>query len=107
MRAERDLDGQATGRHGLRGDGDCGCVGGGDGSDDGQAETVAAVTAGRARAEPLEGLEQAVDLGGGDGRPRVRHGQDSATAVGPGSDAEIPGRDVVPDSVVDQVVTNC
>ena len=57
-------------------------MGGGDGADDGQAEAVAAVAAGGARAEPLEGLEQAVDLGGRDDLPGVGHRQDGAAVAG-------------------------
>jgi hypothetical protein len=44
-------------------------VGGGDGLDYGQAETVAAVATCAAGAEPLEGLEQAADFGGRDDLP--------------------------------------
>jgi len=64
---------------------------------------VAAVAAGAARAESLEGLQQAVDLGRRDGLPGVGHRQDGATAAGPGGDLDVPAGDVVPDGVVDQV----
>ena len=57
---------------------------------------------GGARGEPLEGLEQAVDLGWRDDRPRVGHRQDGVTAAGSGGDLDIPPFDVVPDGVVDQ-----
>jgi hypothetical protein len=70
-RREGDVDGQAAAGPGLCGDG--GVVGGGDGLDDGQAQAVAAVAAGEARAEPLEGLEQAIDVGGRDDRPGAGH----------------------------------
>ena len=56
-----------------------------------------------ARAEPLEGLEQAVDLGRRDDLPRVRHRQDDVTAAGPGGDLDVPAGDVVPYGVVDQI----
>jgi hypothetical protein len=78
-------------------------VSGGDSSDDGQAEAVAAVTAGWARAEPLEGLEQTADLGRRDGLPGVGHRQDGVTVAGPGGDLYVPARDVVLDGVVDQI----
>src|ERR1035437_6383978 len=100
-RGEGDVDGQAAAGPGFRGDG--GAVGGGDSPDDGQAEAVAAAAAGGARAEPLEGLEQAVDVGGRDDLPGVAHRQDGVTAAGPGGDLDIPAGDVVPDGVVDQV----
>ena len=61
------------------------------------------VAAGGARAEPLEGLEQAVDLGGRDDLPGVGHRQDGAAVAGPGGDLDVPAGDVVPDGVVDQV----
>lgn len=70
-RGEGDVDGQAAARPGPRGDG--GGVGGGDGPDNRQAKAVAAVAAGGARARPLEGLEQAVDIGCRDARPGVGH----------------------------------
>src|SRR5271155_3617348 len=50
----------AAGGGGFRGEGGAG--GGGGGPQDGQAEARAAVAAGGAGPEPLEGLEQAVDL---------------------------------------------
>jgi hypothetical protein len=78
-------------------------MGDGDGPDDGQAEAVAAVAADGPRAEPLEGLEQALDLGRGDDPPGAGHRQDGAGAAGPGGDLDVPAGDVVPDGVVDQV----
>jgi hypothetical protein len=61
----------------LRGNG--GGVGGGDGPDDGQAKAVAvAIAAGGTGTEPLEGLEQAVDVGGLDDLPGAGHRQDGA-----------------------------
>jgi membrane protein len=98
---EGDVDGEAALGPGQGSDD--GAVGGGDRADDGQAEAVAAVAPGGTRAEPLEGLEQAVDLGGGDDRPGVGHRQDGAAVAGPGGDSQVPVGDVVPDGVVDQV----
>jgi hypothetical protein len=78
-------------------------VGDGDGPDDGQAKAVAAVAPGLARTESLEGLEQAVDLGGRDDRPGVADRQDGPAAAGPGTDQDISAWDVVPHGVIDQV----
>jgi hypothetical protein len=47
-----------------------------------QAQAVAAVAARAARAESLEGLEQAVDVSGRDDRPGGSHRQDGAPAAG-------------------------
>src|SRR5689334_9063046 len=98
---EGDVDGQAAAGPGLRGDG--GGVRGGDGADNGEAKAVTTVAVGGAGAEPLEGLEQAVDRGGRDDRPGVGYRQDGAGVAGPGGDLDISARDVVPDGVVDQV----
>src|SRR5215469_10028103 len=98
---EGDVDGQAAAGLGLRGDG--GGVRCGDGADNGEAQAVTAVAAGGARAEPLEGLEQAVDLGGRDDLPGAGHRQDGVTVGGPGGDLDVSAGDVVPDGVVDQV----
>jgi len=64
----------------LRGDG--GVVGGGDGSDDGEAEAVAVRVVGAAGVEVLEGLEETVDFSGRDDRPGVGHGEQRATDRG-------------------------
>jgi hypothetical protein len=98
---EGDINGKAAVGQGPCPDG--GAVGGGDGADDGQAQAVAAVAAGGARAEPLEGLEQAVELGCGDDLPGVGHRQDGVTAAGRRGDLDVPAGDVVLDGVVDQV----
>jgi hypothetical protein len=74
-------------------------VGGGDGADDGQAKAVASIAAGGARAEPLEGLEQPVDLGGRDDRPGAGHRQDGAVS------ARFPGSQAGGDSQVTFPVT--
>src|SRR5262249_23308028 len=97
----RGCAGMAAGGAGLRGEG--GGVRGSDGGDNGEAKTVTAVAAGGARAEPLERLEQAVNLRGRDDLPGAGHRQDGAGVAGPGGDLDIPARDVVPDGVVDQV----
>jgi hypothetical protein len=57
-------------------------VGGGDGANDGQTEAVAAVAAGRPGTEPLEGLEQPVDIGGRDDLPGAGHRQDTVVLSG-------------------------
>jgi hypothetical protein len=87
----------------LRGDG--GGVRGSDGADNGEAKAVTAVGAGGARAEPLEGLEQAVDLGGGDDLPGAGHRQDGAGVAGSGGDLDVPAGGVVPGGVGDSPVT--
>src|SRR5215472_1819895 len=73
---ECDLDGQSAAGPWLRGDD--GGVGSGDRADDGQAKTVTAVGSGRARAEALKWLEQAVYLGGRNDLPRAAHRQERA-----------------------------
>lgn len=98
---EGDVHGEAAGWQGSRGDD--GGVGRGDGPDDGQAEAVAALAAGGARAETLEGEEQAVDFGGRNDLPGVGHREDSVTAAGFGGHLDVPAADVVPDGVADQV----
>src|SRR5215831_16857051 len=98
---EGDIDGQAAAGPGLRRDG--GGVRGSDGADDGEAKTVTAIGAGGARTEPLERLEQAVNVRGRDDLPGAGHRQDGAGVAGPCGDLDIPARDVVPDGVVDQV----
>jgi hypothetical protein len=64
---------------------------------------MAVTVASGSRAEPLEGLKQAVDLGRRDDLPRVGHGKDGTGFAGPGADLDLPAGDVVPDGVVDQV----
>ncbi|HEX6450049.1 MAG TPA: hypothetical protein VF060_11365 [Trebonia sp.] len=78
-------------------------MGGGDSADDGQAEAVAPVAAGRARTESLEGLEEAVDFGRRDDRPRVGYRQDGLTIPGAGGDLDITAGGIMPGGVVDQV----
>ena len=76
---------------------------GGDGRGDGQAEAVAVTPACAARPEPLEGLEQPVDLGRRDDLPGVGHQHHGAGVARPGGDEDIPACDVMPDGVVDQI----
>jgi hypothetical protein len=92
-RGERDLDGQAAGAPGARGD--RGIVGGGDGADDGQAQAVAAVIVHATSVELLEGLEQSGRRPRAVGRPGVGHGMDGAAAHGRGADLYFPAGDVV------------
>src|SRR5215469_14367125 len=101
LAGEGDVDGQAAAGPGLRGDGSG--VRGSDGADNGEAKAMTAVAARGARAEPLERLEQAVDLRGRDDLPGAGHRQNGAGVAGPGGDLDISARDVVPDGVVDQV----
>lgn len=56
---------------------------GGDGRGDGQPEAVPIAPACAARPEPLEGLEQAVDLGGRDDLTGVGHRHDGAGVAMP------------------------
>ena len=98
---ESDVDGEAAPGQGAGPDG--GAVGGGDGADDGQAEAVAAVAAGGARAEPLEGLEQAVDLGGGMTCPELVTERTARPPLVAVATSDVAAGDVVPDGVVDQV----
>src|ERR1017187_7066630 len=91
-------------RRAAAGAGGVGAAGGGGvGLEGGQAEAVAAAAAGGARAEPLEGLEQAVDVGGRDDLPGAAHRQDGAGVAGPGGDLDVPAGGILPDRVVDQV----
>src|ERR1700685_4276431 len=53
----------------------------GGGLSDGRPGAVAAVAGGGTRAEPLKGLEQAIDVGGRDKRPGAGHGQDGPSAA--------------------------
>jgi hypothetical protein len=57
---------------------------------------VAAVAAGGALAEPLEGPE-AANLGGRDDLPGFGHRQDSTSVAGPSGDLDVSARDVVLD----------
>lgn len=98
---EGDVNGQATAGRSLGSDG--GAVGGGDGADDGQADAMAVAVVCAPCVEPLEGLEQPVDLAGRDYRPSAGNRQDSAAVAGSGGDLDGPARDVVADGVVDQV----
>jgi hypothetical protein len=61
------------------------------------------VAAGSAAAQPLEGLEQPVGLGGRDDRPGVSDRHDGASVLCSGGDLDVPARDIVPHGVLDQV----
>jgi hypothetical protein len=98
---EGDLDRQAAAGAGSRADG--GRVTSGDRRRDGQPEAVPAIAPGGARPEPLEGLEQPVDLVIRDDLTGVAHRQHSARVAGLGGDLDVAAGDVVPDGVVDQV----
>ena len=72
---------------------------GGDRGDYGQPEPYSVVTASALSAEPLEGLQQAADLIGGNPRAGVDYSQ-ARLARG---DVHTAGRDVVSDRVLQQV----
>src|SRR5215472_7738438 len=98
-RGYRDRDEQAAVITGAGGSG--AAVDRCDGRDDGQAEPEA--IAGGAPVEPLEWLEDAADVGRADDRAGIGDGQLAAARDGAGADPDVPGGDVVPDRVVDQV----
>src|ERR1022692_693801 len=75
----------------------------GDGGDDRQAETGSAVLASPVRAEPLEGLEQPLDLAGGHRGPGVGHPQDGVPVPDSGRDLDPAARNVVAQGVVGEV----
>ena len=87
----------------MRVGGDGGVVGGGDGSDDGEAEAVAVFVVGAAGVEALERLEEPVDLAGRDDRAGVGHREHGFAVGGVGGDLHVPAGDVVADGVVDEV----
>jgi len=78
-------------------------VGGGDRADDGQAETGAAGGAGAVGLEAAEGLEQGVDLGGGDRGAGVGDPDHGLGAGAAGVDLDPAAGLVVADGVLDQV----
>src|SRR5579872_1711993 len=82
---------------------EAGVVRGGDRADDGQAEAVAAWMGRAVGGEPLEGLEELLDLVGRHGRTGVGDCQQGVAV--PGFRAYLDGAagQVVPDRVVDQV----
>jgi hypothetical protein len=55
------------------------------------------------RGEPLEGLEEALDVSRRDDRAGIGDGQDDTAGLGAGRDVDAPGGLVVADGVVDQV----
>ncbi|HEX3981949.1 MAG TPA: hypothetical protein VHW93_12015, partial [Acidimicrobiales bacterium] len=96
---DRDRDQQATVLSGAgigRAAVDCG-----DGCDDGQTEPKSIV--GRAVAEALEWLEDAVDIRWADQWTGVGHSQLGGVRRGPGADPNVAASDVVADRIVDQV----
>src|SRR5581483_9675471 len=100
-RRERDGDGKTA--FGQRPGGDRRVVGGGDGADDREAEAVTLLVVGAARVEPLERLEEPVDLAGLDDRAGVRHCEHGIAVVAAGGDTHAAAVDVVSKSVVDEI----
>ncbi len=98
---EDDAHGQAAVGPGVGGDG--GVVCGRDGPDDGQPEPVPVRVVGPAPIEPLEGLEEAVDVRGRDEWSGVGHRQDGHAGRHPGPDLDPATRHVVADRVGEQV----
>jgi hypothetical protein len=82
---------------------DDGVVCGGDGSDDGQSESVPVRVVCPAPVEPLEGLEEAVDIRQRDKRPGVGHRQDGLAVGHPGPDLDTAVGHVMADGVGEQV----
>src|SRR5262249_5732164 len=74
-----------------------------DGVDDGQAEAVAVRVACSAGGEPLEGLEEPLDLTVGYRGPGVSHEQGGAAGFEGGHDLDLAAGGVVPDGVIGQV----
>src|ERR1019366_5787474 len=89
---EAHLDVQAA--FGWRVRGDDRVVGGGDGGDDGQAKSVPAAVAGAGGVQPLERLEEPVDLGGRDLWAAAGDRQDGATIPGPGGELDRAAWDI-------------
>jgi hypothetical protein len=91
-------------RHGVGRDG--GVVCGRDGSDDGQSEPVSVLVVCPAPIEPLEGLEEAVDVRWRDGWSGVGHRQDGHAVLNPGQDLDTAVGNVVANGVGEQVATS-
>jgi len=87
--------------HGVGRDG--GVVCGRDGSDDGQSEPVSVLVVCPAPIEPLEGLEEAVDVRWRDGWSGVGHRQDGHAVLNPGQDLDTAVGNVVANGVGEQV----
>jgi len=98
---EGDLDGEAAA--GPRAGGEGGVVRRCDGVDDGQAQAVAVRVACSAGGEPLEGLEEPLDLTVGYRGPGVSHEQGGAAGFEGGHDLDPAAGEVVPDGVIGQV----
>jgi hypothetical protein len=78
-------------------------VRGRDGPDDGQSEPVPVLVVGPARIEPLEGLEEAVDVRGRHERSGVRHRQNGPAVLHLGHDLDPAVGHVVANGVREQV----
>ena len=104
-RRESDVDGEAAAGQGAGRDG--GAVGGGDGADDGQAQAVAAVAAGGARADRWKGWNRRSTSAGGMTGPELVTDRTALTALVAGGDLDVPARDVVPDGVVIRLTASC
>ena len=74
-----------------------------DGFDDGQSEPVPVLVVCPAPIEPLEGLEEAVDVRRRDQRSGIGHRQDGLAVRHSGSDLDPAVGLVVPDGVGEQV----
>jgi hypothetical protein len=93
---------QSAPRLGVGGEGCLVCVG--DGLDDGEPEAGPVGVAASVGGEPLEGLEEPVDVGGRDRRAGVGDGQDGATVPGAG---QVPGTTGVADTSADEPGRRC
>jgi hypothetical protein len=98
---EDDADEEADVGPGVGGDG--GVVRGRDGSDDGQPGPGPVPVDGPAPIEPLEGLEEAVDVRQRDEWSGVGHRQDGLAVLDPGPDLDTAVGNVVADGVGEQV----
>src|SRR5690349_14059768 len=95
---EGDLDGEAAA--GPRAGREGGVVRRCDGPGDGQAQAVPVRLACSAGGEPVEGLEEPLDLAVGYRGPGVGHEQDGAAGFEGGHDLDPAAGDVVPDGVI-------
>src|ERR1035438_7349206 len=82
---------------GRRVRGDDRVVGGGDGRDDGQAKSVPAAVAGAGGVQPLERLEEPVDLSGRDHWAAAGDREDGAAVPGPGGELDRAAGNIVAD----------
>ena len=98
---EADAYAKAAAGHGVGRDG--GVVCGRDGPDDGQSEPVPVLVVCPAAVEPLEGLEEAVDVRWRDEWPGVGHRQDGLALLHPRPDLGTAVGNVVADGIGEQV----